>query len=189
MAEDENSDIKRKSKGFLQSNSAQMDSAWTLLLHSIKFIKTGSSREREAVTERAREVDWQKKREQERELLCFNNSWWSFVIHAGSITTLHLPDTSSRSALWKSNRSGWLINNHLAGWRGETTTEQWTIKYTLIPSVSLSACFCAGLTVLSVCLSVRLSIAHCEVSFCWSVSPTPPSPHPPTPLSSFFYFF
>lgn len=27
MAEDENSDIKRKSKGFLQSNSAQMDSA------------------------------------------------------------------------------------------------------------------------------------------------------------------
>lgn len=55
MAEDGNSDIKRKSKGFLQSNSAQMDSAWTLLLHSIKFIKTGSSREREAVTERERE--------------------------------------------------------------------------------------------------------------------------------------
>lgn len=48
MSADGNSDIKGKSKGFLQSNSAQMDLAWTLLLHSIKFIKTRSNRQSEA---------------------------------------------------------------------------------------------------------------------------------------------
>lgn len=48
---------KEKVKDFLQSNSAQMDSAWTLLLHSIKFIKTESEADRE------REIDWQKQKE------------------------------------------------------------------------------------------------------------------------------
>lgn len=55
MAANRNSDIRRISKGFLQSNSAQMDLARTLLLHSIKFIKTGSDRESEA--DREREID------------------------------------------------------------------------------------------------------------------------------------
>lgn len=61
--------------------------------------------------------------------------------------TLHLPDASGWSVLQESNRSGWLINNHFGGWRrGGTSREQWTIKSTLIPFVSLSRCLCAALT-------------------------------------------
>ncbi len=64
MASDGNSDIKRKLKDFLQSNGAQMDSAWTLLLHSIKFIKTWSDGESEADGES--EIDRQNQKERER---------------------------------------------------------------------------------------------------------------------------
>lgn len=105
-----------------------------------------------------------RERQIEREMLSFNNSWWSSVIRTGSITTLSLEDASSWSVLQESNRSGWLINTHLGGWSGETTTEQWTIKCTLIPFVRLSSCFCAALTYFSVCLSLCLSVSQCKLS-------------------------
>lgn len=104
-----------------------------------------------------------REKQAERELLSFNNSWWSSVIRTGSIT-LCLKDASSWSVLQESNRSGWLINTHLGGWRGETTTEQWTIKCTLIPFVRLSSCFCAALTYFSVCLSLCLFLGESFLS-------------------------